>query len=162
YYSPSSTHDDVLGRGPFRGHPLTGPVAVRGARRGDVLTVEILDVKPAASFGWTAIRPGRGLLPESEFSKPHLTIWDLTNGTRAWGGPSRCRSRRFRVSWVWRSTSPAPTARCRPERTAATWTSSTSPPGRRSFFRCGWTARCSASATRTRRRVTARCVSPRS
>jgi acetamidase/formamidase len=83
YYSQSSTHDDVLGRGPFRGHPLTGPVGVRGARRGDVLTVEILDVKPAAPFGWTAIRPGRGLLPEAEFSKPHLTIWDLTNGTHA-------------------------------------------------------------------------------
>src|SRR5262249_47339721 len=83
YYSPSSAHDHVLGRGPFRGHRLTGPVAVRGARRGDVLTVEILDVKPAAPFGWTAIRPGRGLLPEAEFSKPHLTIWDLTNGTHA-------------------------------------------------------------------------------
>ena len=83
YYSPASTHADVLGRGPFRGHPLTGPVAVRGARRGDVLTVEILEVKPAAAFGWTAIRPGRGLLPEREFSKPHLAIWDLTDGTHA-------------------------------------------------------------------------------
>jgi acetamidase/formamidase len=31
---------------------------VRGARPGDVLIVEILDVKPAADFGWTAIRPG--------------------------------------------------------------------------------------------------------
>src|SRR2546426_1877008 len=83
YYSPSSTHDDVMGRGPFRGHPLTGPVGVRGARRGHVLTVEILDVKPAAPFGWTAIRPGRGLMPEAEFSKPHLTIWDLSDGTHA-------------------------------------------------------------------------------
>src|SRR4030095_15407155 len=83
YYAPSSTHADVLARGPFRGHPLTGPVAVRGAQRGDVLTVEILEVKPAAAFGWTAIRPGRGLLPEREFSKPHLTIWDLTDGTHA-------------------------------------------------------------------------------
>jgi len=83
YYSPSSTHADVLGRGPFRGHPLTGPVSVRGAQRGHVLTVEILDVKPAAPFGWTAIRPGRGLMPEAEFSKPHLTIWDLSDGTHA-------------------------------------------------------------------------------
>src|SRR6266704_3220008 len=83
YYSPSSTSADVLGRGPFRGHPLTGPVAVKGAQRGDVLTVEILDVKPGAAFGWTAIRPGRGLMPEAEFSKPHLTIWDLSDGTHA-------------------------------------------------------------------------------
>src|SRR5438445_753884 len=83
YFWASSTHADVLGRGPFRGHPLTGPVSVRGAQRGHVLTVEILDVKPAAPFGWTAIRPGRGLMPEAEFSKPHLTIWDLSDGTHA-------------------------------------------------------------------------------
>jgi acetamidase/formamidase len=83
YYSSKSTHSDVLARGPFRGHPLTGPAAVRGARPGDLLTVEILDVKPAAAFGWTAIRPGRGLMPEAEFPKPFLNIWDLTEGTHA-------------------------------------------------------------------------------
>src|SRR5262249_19127073 len=83
YYSLKSTHSDVLARGPFRGHPLTGPVAVRGARPGDVLTVEILEVKPAAAFGWTAIRPGRGLMPEAEFPKPFLNIWDLTEGSYA-------------------------------------------------------------------------------
>jgi acetamidase/formamidase len=43
-----------------------------------VLTVEILEVKPAAAFGWTAIRPGRGLMPEAESPKPFLNIWDLT------------------------------------------------------------------------------------
>ena len=80
YYSPSSTHDDVIKRGPFRGHPLTGPVRVRGARPGDVLVVEILEVKPGAPFGWTAIRPGRGLLPEADFPKPYLQIWDVSDG----------------------------------------------------------------------------------
>ena len=83
YYSRKSTHADVLARGPFRGHPLTGPVQVRGARPGDVLSVEILEVKPAADFGWTAIRPGRGLMPEAEFPKPFLTIWDLTDARYA-------------------------------------------------------------------------------
>ena len=83
FYSRASTHADVLNRGPFRGHPLTGPVRVMGAEPGDVLVVEILDVKPAADFGWTAIRPGRGLLPESDFSKPFLQIWDLSDGTHA-------------------------------------------------------------------------------
>jgi len=72
YYSVASTHADVLARGPFRGHPLTGPVAVAGARPGDTLVVEILEVKPRAPFGWTAIRPGRGLLPEADFPKPFL------------------------------------------------------------------------------------------
>src|SRR5262245_24296506 len=83
YYSRTSTHPDVLGRGPFTGHPLTGPVLVRGARPGDTLVVEILDVRPAFDFGWTAIRPGRGLLPEADFPKPYLNIWDLGVGTQA-------------------------------------------------------------------------------
>jgi acetamidase/formamidase len=80
YYSRKSTHADVLGRGPFTGHPLTGPVLVRGAAPGDTLVVEIVDVRPALDFGWTAIRPGRGLLPESDFAKPFLNIWDLSSG----------------------------------------------------------------------------------
>jgi acetamidase/formamidase len=83
FYSRASSHADVEKRGPFRGHPLTGPVRVRGAEPGDVLVVEVIDVKPAADFGWTAIRPGRGLLPESDFSKPYLQIWDLSDGTHA-------------------------------------------------------------------------------
>jgi acetamidase/formamidase len=83
FYSRGSTSADVLNRGPFRGHPLTGPVRVRGAELGDVLVVEILDMRPAADFGWTAIRPGRGLLPESDFSKPFLQIWDLSDRTHA-------------------------------------------------------------------------------
>jgi acetamidase/formamidase len=83
YYSRSSTSADAAARGPFRGHPLTGPVRMEGARPGDVLAVEILDVRPALDFGWTAIRPGRGLLPESDFAKAFLQIWDLADGTHA-------------------------------------------------------------------------------
>jgi len=86
FYSTRSTHADVLARGPFRGHPLTGPVAVRGARPGDVLAVEVMEVIPAADFGWTQIRPGRGLLPESEFPKPYLQLWDVSDGTHARAG----------------------------------------------------------------------------
>jgi acetamidase/formamidase len=88
YYTPDSTDADVAARGPFRGHPLTGPVRVEGARRGDVLAVEIVEVRPAA-FGWTHIRPGRGLLPEEDFPKPFLQLWDLADGTHA-----RMRGRR--------------------------------------------------------------------
>ena len=39
FYSKASTHDDVLRRGPFRGHPLTGPVTICGARPGDTLVI---------------------------------------------------------------------------------------------------------------------------
>ena len=78
FYSPDSTHEDVMRR-VFKGHPLTGPVQIRGARPGDVLAVDIIEVAPRASFGWTNVRPGRGLLPESEFSRPFLQIWDVSD-----------------------------------------------------------------------------------
>jgi len=84
FYSPQSKHDDVLRR-TFKGHPLTGPVLVRGAMPGDVLAVEIAEVLPRASFGWTQIRPGRGLLPEKEFERPFLQIWDVSDGRYARG-----------------------------------------------------------------------------
>src|SRR5688572_17386741 len=61
YYHRRSTADDVVAKGPLTGHPMTGPIHVRGAEPGDILAVEILDVRPRADFGWTAIRPGRGL-----------------------------------------------------------------------------------------------------
>ncbi|MBI2970183.1 MAG: acetamidase/formamidase family protein [Gammaproteobacteria bacterium] len=77
YYTPDSTHEDVARKGPLKGHPLTGPVYVRGAQPGDVLAVEVLDVKSSRGFGWTAIRPGRGLLPQQEFPHPFLQIWEL-------------------------------------------------------------------------------------
>jgi acetamidase/formamidase len=54
-------------------------VRVRGAAPGDTLVVEVLEMEPAADFGWTAIRPGRGLLPEADFPKPHLQIWDVSD-----------------------------------------------------------------------------------
>ena len=83
YYTATSTSRDTATRGPFKGHPLTGPVAVRGARPGDVLVIDILDVRPAASFGWTHIRPGRGLLPEADFPESFLQIWDVSDGAFA-------------------------------------------------------------------------------
>ena len=81
FYTTKSTSADVMQR-VFKGHPLTGPVRVRGAVPGDVLVVEILDMRPA-SWGWTQIRPGRGLLPESDYGKPFLQIWDISDGTHA-------------------------------------------------------------------------------
>jgi acetamidase/formamidase len=65
----------------FRGHPLTGPVYVESALPGDVLQVDVLEVRPAA-FGWTAILPDYGLLPE-DFSTMYLRTWDLSDGAYA-------------------------------------------------------------------------------
>ena len=61
-----------------KGHALTGPVLVRGAKPGDVLQVEILDLVPG-EMGYTSFRPGVGLLQE-DFPDPYLHIWDLRNG----------------------------------------------------------------------------------
>jgi acetamidase/formamidase len=80
YYGADSTADDVA-RKVFRGHPLTGPVYVRGARPGQVLEVEIREVRPGP-FGWTAIIPGRGLLPD-DFAASYLQKWDLAGRDRA-------------------------------------------------------------------------------
>ena len=83
YYSENSTANDVKKKGPLVGHPLTGPVHISGAKPGDTLAVEILEVLPSLGFGWTAIRPGRGLLPKEEFPNHYLQIWDLSDQTMA-------------------------------------------------------------------------------
>jgi len=49
-------------------HMLTGPVHVEGARPGDVLQVDILDIRLNERWGYTAIRPLRGTLPD-EFDR---------------------------------------------------------------------------------------------
>ncbi|MEO0767394.1 MAG: acetamidase/formamidase family protein [Pseudomonadota bacterium] len=46
------------------GHILTGPVAVKGAKPGDVLEVQILDVTCRQNWGWNLIRPLAGTLPD--------------------------------------------------------------------------------------------------
>jgi acetamidase/formamidase len=45
-------------------HFLTGPVAVEGAMPGDVLEVEILDIRLRSPYGWMAFGPGSGTLPD--------------------------------------------------------------------------------------------------
>jgi formamidase len=66
-----------------RGHPLTGPIAVRGAEPGDVLKVEILAID-TDTFGSTAIIPGFGLLGDL-FEEPYLVTWGLHDGTATSG-----------------------------------------------------------------------------
>ncbi len=53
----------VKDRGPGP-HFLTGPVAVEGAMPGDVLEVEIVDVRLRSPYGWMMIEPNAGALPE--------------------------------------------------------------------------------------------------
>jgi acetamidase/formamidase len=57
-------------------YPLAGPVNVEGARPGDALTVEVLEMG-IGDFGWTVILPGYGVL--EEFTQPYIYKWDLRN-----------------------------------------------------------------------------------
>jgi acetamidase/formamidase len=67
-----STAADVAGLDFARVNPVTGPVFVKGAEPGDVLAVEILELR-AHDWGWTALIPGFGLLAD-EFPEPWLNI----------------------------------------------------------------------------------------
>ncbi len=55
---PESTYDDPRAGDAQIGtvHPLTGPVHIEGAERGDVLAVTLLDVAPGP-FGYTSVSP---------------------------------------------------------------------------------------------------------
>src|SRR6266849_3454201 len=56
------------------GHILTGPIAVQGAEPGDVLEVEILDVRLRQDWGYNMIRPLAGTLPDDFHESRLLNI----------------------------------------------------------------------------------------
>ncbi len=69
-------------------HIMTGPIHVRGAKPGDALRVEILDVRLRDDWGFNIVRPGKGALPH-DFTQDetlHLSI-DREAGTIStpWG-----------------------------------------------------------------------------
>jgi acetamidase/formamidase len=59
---------------PFRwGHLLTGPIAIDGAMPGDVLEVRIDAVEPLADWGFNAVEPFDGTLPQ-DFVMPERVL----------------------------------------------------------------------------------------
>ena len=85
YYTPQSTHEDVLRRPRPKGHALTGPIRVRGARPGDAIRVDLIEMR-TWDWGYTFVGPGWGLL-QDELPGPFLKIWDLSNGRTAQFAP---------------------------------------------------------------------------
>jgi acetamidase/formamidase len=69
---PETPDGPVVPASPWQGHPLTGPVAIRGARPGDTLAIHIEAIR---HYGWgfTYCRPGAGLL-DAEFG-PRIKVW---------------------------------------------------------------------------------------
>ncbi|MEM7695587.1 MAG: acetamidase/formamidase family protein [Pseudomonadota bacterium] len=57
-------------------HPMTGPIHIEGAERGDVLAITLEDIFPD-QYGYTVIVPGFGFLRD-EFTEPFLVNWRLT------------------------------------------------------------------------------------
>ncbi|MCH7794943.1 MAG: acetamidase/formamidase family protein, partial [Proteobacteria bacterium] len=57
-------------------HPMTGPVHIEGAERGDVLAITLVDIAPD-EYGYTVIIPGFGFLRDI-YTEPYLINWRLT------------------------------------------------------------------------------------
>ena len=79
-------HENVERRMP--GHILTGPIAVRGAKPGDVLEIRILDVQVRTDWGYTYVRPLAGALPNDfpEFEQMIVRLDKARNvGILPWG-----------------------------------------------------------------------------
>jgi acetamidase/formamidase len=60
---------------------LAGPIHVEGAGPGDTLEIEIVSLTPGP-WGWTAIIPELGLLPD-DYPDAYLKTWDLRDGLKA-------------------------------------------------------------------------------
>ena len=146
-------------------HPLTGPVYIEGAKRGDVLAVTLIDVEPD-EYGYTTVVPGFGFLRD-RFTEPYIANWKLNRleavsdqipGVRipfngfmgtvgvlpglpevdAWVARETQLGKRRRR----RAAAAADSARCRPTfaaRTAATRTSACAP-SRRARTAATWTS----------------------
>jgi acetamidase/formamidase len=71
----SSTVADFLKIDRNKIHTLTGPVAIKGAKPGDTLRVDIVNIQ-LRGWGWTSIVSGLGFLPD-RFPNPFLFIWQF-------------------------------------------------------------------------------------
>lgn len=71
----SSEPKDVLAVDLNLVHPLTGPVHIEGARRGDMLAVTLIDIEPD-EYGYTTVVPGFGFLRDL-YPKPYIANWKL-------------------------------------------------------------------------------------
>jgi|TARA_B110000305_G_scaffold28959_1_gene27154 formamidase len=58
-------------------HPMTGPVYIEGAKRGDVLAIKLIEIIPD-DYGYTTLIPGFGFLPDL-FPEPYIANWKLNS-----------------------------------------------------------------------------------
>jgi formamidase len=77
-FGPGTTELDTAKMEAGAIHPLTGPVFVKGARPGDVLEIEFVDIAPQP-HAFTAILPRLGFLRDL-FPAPYLVHWQIRDG----------------------------------------------------------------------------------
>ena len=75
---PGVTEADFGGMDAGVIHPLTGPVAVKGAEPGDLLEVEFVNIEPQP-HAFSVIFPGFGFLRDV-FTDPFMVHWNIADG----------------------------------------------------------------------------------
>lgn len=78
YLNPQSTVADFASVSMGAVHPLTGPVFVKGAKPGDLLEIEFVDIQPQP-WAFSAIMPGLGFLRDT-MTTPFLVHWRIADG----------------------------------------------------------------------------------
>ncbi len=68
-----STADDLSAVDLNLVHPMTGPVHINGAKRGDAIAITLVDIEPD-QFGYTLIVPGFGFLRDL-YTEPFFVGW---------------------------------------------------------------------------------------
>ena len=76
---PDWTVDDYMTVDRSKIHALNGSVWIKGAQPGDALEIDILDMQHKG-WGWSAHRPGMGLLPE-DFDYSYFHQWRIEGET---------------------------------------------------------------------------------
>ena len=156
--------EQVKDKGPG-GHILTGPIYVEGAEIGDVLEVKILAIKLAIPYAYNAFGPGRGYIPDDyPYAKMKIIpLDDEAHDREIRAGHRDSAASFFRQHGRRAAGKRGPLEqRSAVDYGAATWTTRTSSPARRSTFRCTRPARSLKWATATPGRATAKWTSPRS
>ena len=75
---PGATMTSISGRDGSLTDAAVGPVFVRGAKKGDILCAEIIDMK-SGSWGWSMVSNDFGLLHDL-FSETRLYHWSIEGG----------------------------------------------------------------------------------
>src|ERR1700722_4337369 len=149
------------GNGP---HPVNGPIYVKGAKPGDVLQIDILDIKPNQDWGFVAIQPLLGTLPD-EFTDYETLIVDIDvahNVAHLPWGTSLPLEPFFGIMAVAPPAEWGRQSTIVPRAFGGNMDNKALRPAPRCICRCSTRARCSRLVTAMACRAMARSASPRS